>query len=97
MANRCKPGDLAVVVSAQHQCNLGRIVKIIEQHNRTGPLVYDQSLSVWLVECPAPLKWTYNRQVYKRKRGPVPDASLQPIREQPLPKTKRQVEVLEAV
>lgn len=95
MANRCKPGDLAVVVQAQHKENLGRIVKVLKLHDRTGPLVYATDIVVWSAECPDPMKWTLNNRVYMFKEGPIPDSSLQPIRKAPARKAKRTVKVLE--
>lgn len=96
MAN-CKPGDLAVVIQAQHQENLGRIVKVLEVHDRTGPLVYNIPGTVWLTESTEPMMWTINAAVYMLKRGPIPDALLQPIRPQPTAKSKgaRRAKVLE--
>jgi hypothetical protein len=37
---RCKPGDLAVVTSAAHPTNLGRIVKVLALQDGEGPIVY---------------------------------------------------------
>ena len=99
MADRCKPGDLAVIIQAQHRENLGLIVKVLEPHDRTGPLVYNTGESVWLTESAVPMKWTLKSEVYLLKRGPIPAAQLQPIRARPTPRRKRtrQIKVLEAV
>ena len=98
MAN-CKPGDLAVVIQAQHEANLGRIVTVLEVHDRTGPLVYNIPDTVWLTESTQPMMWTINAVVYMLKRGPIPDALVQPIRSQPAAKSKRarQIKMLEVV
>lgn len=87
--SRCKPGDLAVVIQAQHEGNLGRIVKVLELHDRTGPLVYNIAGTVWLTESTEPMMWTINAAVYMLKRGPIPDALLQPIKAQPTAKSRR--------
>lgn len=96
MVNRCRPGDLAVVVQAQHKSNLGRIVKVLAPHDRTGPLVYAEDLVIWLTECATPMTWRFESRVYKQCVGPIPDSCLQPIRKQPMRKAKPAAKVLEA-
>lgn len=81
MSTRCRPGDLAVVIQAQFPSNLGRIVKVIEPHNAVGDLRYPASIgTAWLVESDRPLTWMLRGKRYRRKRGPVLDLLLQPIR-----------------
>ena len=78
---RCKPGDLAVVVKAEQQCNLGRIVRVVALHDGKGDLVYPPKFSpVWLVESASGLTWKVKGKRYRRKSGPAPDQQLQPIR-----------------
>jgi hypothetical protein len=79
-ATKCRKGDLAVVVSAIHQVNVGRIVRVIELHCGKGPLAMKNEGPVWLVSCSHQMKWTSRTKVYRRKLGPVPDYRLQPIR-----------------
>jgi hypothetical protein len=80
-ATRCSVGDLAVVVSANHQCNLGLIVKVIAVHDGKGDLVYGAGAGpVWLVESAQPMTWNVKSRRFRRKRGPVPDCQLEPIR-----------------
>lgn len=81
---RCRPGDLAIVINAKYASNLGRIVRVIRRDNGNGALRYKESISAWLVESAIPLTWYTNKKRYRRKRGPVPDAQLQPIRREPL-------------
>lgn len=81
---RCRPGDLAIVVSAQYPSNLGRIVKVVRQFQGEGDLIYPASTPAWWVESSHPLSWYKKKKRYQRKKGPVPDAQLQPIRELPL-------------
>jgi hypothetical protein len=95
--SKCKPGDLAVVIQAQHKTNLGLIVKVLERHDRTGPLVYGVGPTVWMTESTAPMTWTLNGEVYTLSRGPIPDCQLQPIRALPARKWVRRVKTLEVV
>ncbi len=78
--SRCRPGDLAVVISAANKTNLGRIVKVLALHDRTGPLVYAEGGAVWLTESASPMLWTLASKEYWFFQGPIPDGQLQPIR-----------------
>ena len=81
MKIKCKPGDLAVVVNSECPCNLGRIVKIIETHDRRGDLVFSSYYGhVWLAEGAPHMTWYLGKKRYRRVSGPVPDSCLQPIR-----------------
>lgn len=80
-ALRCKPGDLAVVIHAMHPENIGRIVQVIRQDNGKGPLRFHPNQNAWLVESNENMSWHVKEKLYRRKRGPVPDAQLQPIRD----------------
>jgi hypothetical protein len=77
---RCKPGDLAVVINAKYRCNLGLIVRVIELHNRKGNICYPRDTPAWYAESQRRMTWVVDGKRYRRKRGPVPDAQLQPIR-----------------
>ncbi len=77
---RCKPGDLAVVISARSTANIGRIVQIIKPDDGTHDLSFPHDQVAWIVEAHKPMTWLLNKQRIRRKRGPVPDAQLQPIR-----------------
>ena len=79
---KCKPGDLAVVVNAQHRCNIGFIVQVLEPHDGLGDIVFKGQGHVWLVKCHRPMTWYVRGKRYRRKTGPVPDSRLQPIRGQ---------------
>jgi hypothetical protein len=78
--SRCMPGELAVVIEATNQANIGPIVKVVAQHDGTGPLGGIGPRPVWLVHAPMPTTWTDGPKRYRRKNGPVPDSQLQPIR-----------------
>ena len=55
---RCKPGDMAVVISAVYQINIGRIVRVLKLHDGKGPLAMVAPCPVWMVRCETPMKWT---------------------------------------
>lgn len=80
---RCRPGDLAVIVGAKFQANLGQIVRVIRADDKRTDIRFPRSMPTWWVESPRPLVWVYEHKRYRRKRGPVPDAYLQPIRKPP--------------
>ena len=77
---RCKPGDLAIVVSAELRCNVGLIVRVIAPHDGAGDVRFTHHGHVWLVTAPRPMTWLMHGKRYRRKTGPVPDNRLQPIR-----------------
>lgn len=84
MSTRCKPGDLAIVVRAHNPSNIGTIVKVIGLYDGTGDLPCPEATcAVWLIESTKPTTWIFNGKRYRRKRGPVPDSQLQPIRGNP--------------
>ena len=80
---RCRPGDLAIVIYAKNVSNLGRIVRVIQRDDGSGAFRYGESIPAWLAESPTPMTWYVNKKRYRRKRGPIPDAHLQPIRGKP--------------
>jgi hypothetical protein len=77
---RCKPGDLAVVISAQNSANIGRIVRVLRLDQGTGLLTYPVNTPTWLTVSEHPMTWFVKEKRIYRKRGPIPDAQLQPIR-----------------
>jgi hypothetical protein len=81
---KCRVGDLAVVIAAHHRSNLGRIVRILAQHDGSGSISFTGVGHVWLVDAPQSMVWSVGTKRYRRKIGPVPDCQLQPIREQAL-------------
>jgi hypothetical protein len=83
---RCQPGDIAVVIHADFSANLGRVVRIIKRDNARGELSFDADIPTWEIESAQPLSWYVGQKRYRRKRGPVPDAYLQPIRGFPVPR-----------
>jgi hypothetical protein len=76
---KCRVGDLAVVVRAELECNIGNIVRIIAPVDGTSVAFKGQG-QVWMVECQRDMTWLMKDKAVRRKRGPVPDNRLQPIR-----------------
>lgn len=87
---RCRPGDLAVVISAKNKRNLGIIVNIIDADDRKGAVRYPLGTPTWLVESQKPLTWVVDGKRHSYHCGPVPDAQLQPIRATPQGKKRGQ-------
>ena len=77
---RCRVGDLAVVIRANLPSNLGNIVRIVAPCNGSGDIVFTKDGPVWIVECQRRMTWELRGKRYRRKKGPVPDNRLQPIR-----------------
>lgn len=78
-ALRCRIGDLCVVVRASHRANLGHIVQVIAHYD---PAEDDLGMhgADWFVTCAVPLTWSQGKKRWRRRRGPVPDECLKPIR-----------------
>jgi len=76
----CKPGDLAVVVTAYNPENIGTILRVIRAHRDQNALVDLKGQHIWLAEAPRPMIYTVGGKLVMRKRGAVPDAILRPIR-----------------
>jgi len=77
---RCKAGDLAVVVRADYESNLGRIVQVIAQDVGASFVKFEGRGSVWWVTCPSLMTWSMGGKSFSRRSGPVPDECLMPIR-----------------
>jgi hypothetical protein len=77
---RCRPGDLAVVINAHNPANVGRIVQVLGPDDGTSDLQFPKDVLVWIVQSEKTMVWDVDKRKVRRKRGPVPDAQLQPIR-----------------
>ncbi len=77
---KCKPGDMAVVLSAVHKSNVGKFVNVVRLYDVDDGVNLGCSRPVWLVQSHSPLTWRTGDKLWCAIRGPVPDASLQPIR-----------------
>lgn len=80
MELRCRPGDLAVVVFAENPQNVGLIVRVLKAHCGRGRLALKGKGPLWSVACAQPLIYKLGDKYIPRRRGPVPDSYLQPIR-----------------
>jgi len=82
---RCRPGDLAVVISAYNRSNVGRIVTVLRLQDERDELRIENSASpVWIVRDAGgrPMRWCCPKtgKRWRRVRGPARDSQLQPIR-----------------
>lgn len=82
MNTRCKPGELAIIIRADYPCNLGKIVRIVQQHDGSGEINFFNRGVVWWVTCPSRMKWSIGSKTFRRHAGPAPDDQLLPIRGQ---------------
>jgi hypothetical protein len=85
MEPRCRPGDLAVIVFAENEQNIGLVVHVLRRHSGRGRLALKDKGPLWSVTCAQPMTYTLGGKYIFRTRGPVPDAYMQPIRGGPVP------------
>ena len=76
----CKPGDLAVVITAYNPENIGTILRVIKKHHNQDALVDFKGAHIWLAEAPRPMTYDIGGKMVRRRKGAVPDAILMPIR-----------------
>ncbi|MFZ4480117.1 MAG: hypothetical protein ACOYNZ_09540 [Rhodoferax sp.] len=81
---KCKPGDMAVVLTAFHQSNVGTFVNVVGLYDAAGGMNLGHGKPVWLVQSYAPLTWRTGKKLWRGNKGPVPDSALQPIRGMPV-------------
>lgn len=79
MKLRCQPGDIALVIRAEHLHNIGLIVKVVQPYSG-GDIEINGKGFLWEVDCRQLQMWMNNGTVLWRHRGPVPDDYLLPIR-----------------
>ena len=87
----CKPGDLAVVITAHNPENIGTIVRVIKKHPNQNALVDFKGSHIWMAEAPRPMLYDVGGKMVRRRKGAVPDAILRPIRGLPANDVKRTV------
>jgi len=78
----CKPGDLAVVVEAYNACNIGTIVHVIGLYPSQTAVCAPQGDVIWQAQASQPMTYAEPSKLRRRRRGPVPDSQLRPIRGQ---------------
>ena len=81
----CKPGDLAVVITAYNPENVGTILRVIKKHPNQDALVDYKGSHILLDEAARPMAYTVGDKLVMRRKGAVPDAILRPIRGLPKP------------
>ena len=77
----CRPGDLAISINTRWPENIGLIVRVVRQHINSPEWYYGETPAWWCV-CEQPMTWRFiaSGRVVKAHEGPIPDASLRPIR-----------------
>lgn len=88
MKKTCKPGDLAIVISAANPENVGLIVEVLRPHVPAGKLFMKRDELVWDVRSRTKMYWSFEGEKKRRSglEGPAPDSQLWPIRGEPAPK-----------
>ena len=79
MTLRCQPGDIALVIRAEHLHKIGLIVRVLRPYTN-GDIELTGKGFLWEVECRQLQMWMANSRVLWRHRGPVPDEYLLPTR-----------------
>ena len=77
----CRPGDLAISINTRWPENIGLIVRVVRQHINTSEWNYGETPAWWCI-CEQPMTWRFlaSGRVVQAHEGPIPDASLRPIR-----------------
>lgn len=93
-STRCRPGDLAVVITAKYKSNVGKIVTVVRPYRGNKKLSGDGF--EWLIRSSTRIIWGDGTRTWRRLRGPALDTQLQPIRGPSRPTRRRAERVLEA-
>jgi hypothetical protein len=80
----CKPGDMAVIITAHNLENIGTILRVLKTHKNQKAVVADKEDHIWLAVAPRPMTYEVGGKLIHRKRGAVPDSVLRPIRGLPV-------------
>lgn len=77
----CRPGDLAISINTCWPENLGLIVRVLRPHINSVAWDYGDT-PAWRCVCEQPITWHFSKsgRVVRDFYGPIPDASLRPIR-----------------
>ena len=84
MIPKCFPGDLAIVVTAHNKVNIGTILKVISLHPNQFEISAPEGDTLWTCIAPHQMVYDHGGKKRKRKKGPVPDSYLHPIRGEPV-------------
>ena len=85
----CKPGDLAVIVTAYNLENIGTILRVMKTHKNQKAVLADKEDHIWLAVAPRPMTYEVGGKLIRRKKGAVPDSVLRPIRGLPFSQEKK--------
>ncbi len=83
MTVKCAPGDLAVIVEAFNQVNIGSIVRVVAYHPDQSALLVPATDVLWTCQATRWLTYDVDGVKKRRHKGPVPDSGLHPIRGEP--------------
>lgn len=75
----CRPGELAIVVNSFDPANIGSIVKVLGRDAKACEKKF-----VWRIHAAHTLNYAKGDKQYRRRKGSLADADLQPIRGYPL-------------
>ena len=75
----CRPGELAIVINSFDGANIGSIVKVLGRDAKACGKQF-----FWRIHTPHMLNYAKGNKQYRRRKGSLADADLQPIRGYPL-------------
>ena len=75
----CRPGELAIVVNSFDPANIGSIVKVLGRDAKACEKKF-----FWRIHAAHTLNYAKGDKQYRRRKGSLADADLQPIRGYPL-------------
>jgi hypothetical protein len=75
----CRPGELAIVVNSPNPANIGSIVKVLGRDAKACDKKF-----FWKIHAAHTLTYSKGDKQYRRRKGSLADADLQPIRGYPL-------------
>jgi len=82
MQPRCKPGDLAIIIDAYNASNIGIIVRVVGLYSGQNGVCAPEGDVIWLAQASQPMTYAEPSKLTRRRRGPIPDSQLRPIRGQ---------------
>lgn len=82
--HKCTVGDLAIVVYAYNNANIGTIVKVLALHPNQFELQSHPEDVLWTCQTAHLMTYSVGERKRKIKIGPIPDSYIRPIRGEPL-------------
>jgi hypothetical protein len=77
---KCRPGDLAVVIAAVNESNIGLIVRVLRPYDKALDGRFNWTVPAWIVEGSTVMIWANDEVTIKGTIGPALDEQLRPIR-----------------